>query len=152
MNTQIKTGHITVSYPKIARCIKTLVKIINPYSNESVEVEGIWDTGATGSAITKSVAKNLKLIPIGKMIVCGIHGAKEVNSYPIKIEPLGKADVDIAVMATECDELSADSSVGVLIGMDIISKGDFAVSNFNNSTIMSFRIPSLQTIDFGTSE
>ena len=34
------------------------------------------------------------------------------------------------------------------IGMDIISQGDFAVSNFNGTTVFTFRPPSKATIDF----
>jgi len=36
----------------------------------------------------------------------------------------------------------------MLIGMDIIGIGDFAVSNYNNKTIFSFRYPSKHKIDF----
>ena len=36
----------------------------------------------------------------------------------------------------------------VLIGMDIINRGDFAVSNRNGQTQFSFRIPSIESFDF----
>lgn len=36
----------------------------------------------------------------------------------------------------------------VLIGMDIITKGDLAISNFNQKTTFTFRIPSIETCDF----
>jgi hypothetical protein len=36
----------------------------------------------------------------------------------------------------------------VLIGMDIIGQGDFAVTNKDGKTVFSFRIPSLDRIDF----
>ena len=38
--------------------------------------------------------------------------------------------------------------VDVLIGMDIITQGDFIITNQSNKTVMSFRIPSLTTIDY----
>ena len=44
--------------------------------------------------------------------------------------------------------LGGFSDADVLIGMDIISQGDFAVTNFNQRTVFSFRVPSLETIDF----
>jgi hypothetical protein len=40
------------------------------------------------------------------------------------------------------------SSCDVLIGMDVIGLGDFAVTNFLNQTSFSFRIPSKERIDF----
>ena len=36
----------------------------------------------------------------------------------------------------------------VLIGMDIIGMGDFAVSNYCGKAVFYFRIPSVATIDF----
>jgi hypothetical protein len=36
----------------------------------------------------------------------------------------------------------------MLIGMDVITLGDFAVTNFNGKTMFSFRIPSMTEIDF----
>lgn len=36
----------------------------------------------------------------------------------------------------------------ILIGMDIISKGDFAVTNYNSKTVFTFRFPSVGCIDF----
>ena len=46
-----------------------------------------------------------------------------------------------------------DSEIGaqgidVLIGMDIISQGDFAISNYGGKTQFSFRIPSQEHIEF----
>jgi hypothetical protein len=37
---------------------------------------------------------------------------------------------------------------GAIIGMDIIRRGDFAITNANGKTKMSFRMPSLKAIDF----
>ena len=36
----------------------------------------------------------------------------------------------------------------VVIGMDVICNGDFAVTNKDGNTTFSFRIPSEETIDF----
>jgi hypothetical protein len=36
----------------------------------------------------------------------------------------------------------------ILIGMDIISAGDFVVTNYEGKTVFSFRIPSCECIDF----
>ena len=42
--------------------------------------------------------------------------------------------------------------IEVLIGMDIITKGDFAVSNRNGATTFSFRIPSVESFDFAAED
>ncbi|MBM3404783.1 MAG: hypothetical protein FJY10_07835 [Bacteroidetes bacterium] len=35
-----------------------------------------------------------------------------------------------------------------LLGMDIINMGDLAITNYQGKTVYSFRIPSVQAIDF----
>jgi hypothetical protein len=50
------------------------------------------------------------------------------------------------VLACECADIPG--GVGALIGMDIISKGDFSITNVNGLTCMSFRIPSMVIIDY----
>ena len=42
--------------------------------------------------------------------------------------------------------------IDVLIGMDIINRGDFAVSNRNGATSFSFRIPSVEDFDFAAED
>ena len=51
------------------------------------------------------------------------------------------------------DVIVNDSEIGsqgiiALIGMDIIQLGDFSVSNFNNKTFFSFRIPSKKHVNY----
>jgi hypothetical protein len=50
------------------------------------------------------------------------------------------------ILVTKAQELFC--GFDILIGMDIITFGDFAVSNFNKKTSFSFRIPSEAEIDF----
>ena len=47
----------------------------------------------------------------------------------------------------EVDALAGEQD-DVLIGMDIINLGDFAVSNVEGSTCFTFRMPSLEEFDF----
>jgi hypothetical protein len=133
----------------IARSIISSVEIKNIFSQDKVSTKGIWDTGATGSVITKSTASSLGLLPVKRTRVRGVHGYKEVNVYYVNIT-LNNKNITINTQVTECDELSTDNSVGMLIGMNIITMGDFAVTNFKGQTTMSFRVPSLQKIDFVT--
>jgi hypothetical protein len=92
------------------------------------------------------MARVLELKPVAVALVRGVHGVKEVNVYVVDVM-LDEAWITLNNV-TECDELSADESVGLLIGMDIITMGDFAITNYQGSTVMSFRVPSLQKIDF----
>ncbi|KAA6349879.1 hypothetical protein EZS27_002775 [termite gut metagenome] len=131
----------------IARNIVTPVEITNVFTKQKVSTKGIWDTGATNSVVTKSTAMALGLLSVGRARVRGAHGDKEVNVYYVNIT-LNNKNITLNTQVTECDELSPDKSVGMLIGMNIITMGDFAVTNYQSQTTMTFRVPSLQKIDF----
>ncbi|GHT44882.1 hypothetical protein AGMMS49965_21290 [Bacteroidia bacterium] len=138
---------LTKNNTDIANCIITSVEITNVASNSTISSQGIWDTGATSSVVTKSAASVLGLIPIGKAKVRGVHGVRDVNEYFVRIT-LDNKNITLQTSVTECDELSNDNSVGMLLGMNIITLGDFAITNYQGNTTMSFRVPSLQKIDF----
>ncbi|MBI2623199.1 MAG: hypothetical protein HYW65_01315 [Candidatus Liptonbacteria bacterium] len=46
------------------------------------------------------------------------------------------------------DNVPLDQQPQLLIGMDIISMGDFAVTHADGKTTLSFRVPSMTEIDF----
>jgi len=104
---------------------------------------GLWDTGATGSVISKAVVEKLKLQPIGMTRVLHANGESLVNVYVINLF-LPKQIAFQFVKVTE----GILSGLDLLIGMDIITYGDFAVSNIGGNTTFSFRIPSAKEIDF----
>jgi len=112
----------------------------------------IWDTGATHSAITKKVADDLGLKATGIVEVRYGDGKSSTNTYLVNISLPNKVMVP-HVRVTEVklipdDNISDDKQLQLLIGMDIIGLGDFAVTNVNGKTVFSFRIPSVEEIDF----
>ncbi len=127
--------------------IVTDIEIKNPFTGAILKTHAIWDTGATNTVVTEQTAQNVGLISIGKTNVAGVHGHKTVNRYFVNVT-LNNKSISLDLSVTECSALSSDGSIGVLIGMDIINRGDFAITNYNGNTIMSFRVPSIQEIDF----
>lgn len=138
---------LSKAYAGISDCIKTDVKISDPYTGKELNTLAIWDTGATNSVITKSKARELGLTEINRTIVNGVHGAKEVSVYAVKIT-LNNENISLTAYVTECEELSSNGDTGMLIGMNIISKGDFSISNFNGRTLMTFRVPSIRETNY----
>ena len=65
---------------------------------------------------------------------------------PQSVEEIGLPTRDIItdIMAMEFDSDEYD----VVIGMDVICNGDFAITNQDDKTTFSFRIPSEVEIDF----
>jgi hypothetical protein len=110
-----------------------------------IEKQALWDTGATNSILTAATVKELNLIPTGVTTVIHAGGTSQSNSYLVNFFlPNGVGVAGLIV--SECENIVGD--FGVIIGMDIIVKGDLAITNTNNKTWMSFRIPSTQHIDY----
>lgn len=107
---------------------------------------GIWDTGATSSVITKGFAEKVGLKPVGKTNTKGVHGIKTVNRYLINLY-LPNSLVIRGLPVSECETLN-NAQCAMLLGMDVIGLGDFAVTNYNAITAFSFRFPSVGEIDF----
>ena len=136
----------TKSYHYISSVIDIPVTITNLITETRVNSSAIWDTGATNSVITKALASKLGLNIVGYVDVNGVHGSKVTNQYFCKISL--NEDVEFSIPVTECEELSSDGSLEVLLGMDIITKGDFAITQKDGKTTMSYAYPSVHNIDF----
>ena len=109
------------------------------------EYKAIWDTGATRTVITRRVVENCNLKAIGMSRVRGVNDVRSAEAYLINIRLLNDVEFgNLRVIGTE--RLSGGANV--LIGMDIIGAGDFAVSNYEGRTTFTFRCPSQERIDF----
>lgn len=137
--TNILFSDVGVSYPFSSE------KHLDNMNSENVKkYSAIWDTGATKTAITSKVVNDLNLKPIGKAFVNHADGRSEQFVCLISLFLPNNAIVP-SVSVTEAKLLGNED---LLIGMDIIGMGDFAITNHNNKTTFSFRIPSLKEIDF----
>lgn len=106
--------------------------------------DAIWDTGATNSVITQAVVTACGLTPSGVTDVRHAAGKSEkVPTYLVNIGlPNGVGYTGVRV------SIGQFSGGDILIGMDIIGTGDFAVTNVNGVTKFSFRHPSIEDINF----
>ena len=86
----------------------------------------------------------MNLIPVGNTNISTANGIVAVNTYFVDFGlPNG---VTVKNVLVSCADLGDD--IDVLIGMDIIRHGDFAITNTNKKTTFSFRTPSIQEIDY----
>lgn len=103
----------------------------------------IWDTGAAITTISERVVKQLGLNAASSGVVNHVGGRSTYNTYFVDLLlPDGIAVQSLKVMdgvLNGCD---------VLVGMDIISMGNLAISNLNGETTLSFQIPADKVIDF----
>ncbi len=140
----------TVSYKELTNVLGSCAEISEAFHPASTspppphhKYNAIWDTGATGTAITQKVVDDCALKPIGMAIVQTAKGQIHTPVYLANIY-LPQRVCIYNLRVTLIDIRNAD----VLIGMDIISKGDFAISNKDGKTTFSFRVPSCDCIDF----
>ena len=144
-------GAFTLKFQKKEDCIVTESYIYAPIDLSNggqvrrVRIQrSLWDTGASVSLISSRVAKVLGLESIGKSGVSGYNEGIDVkDTYLIHIG-LPTRDIVTDIMAMEFDSDEYD----VVIGMDVICHGDLAITNQNDKTTFSFRIPSETEIDF----
>lgn len=111
----------------------------------SVKTTALWDTGATRSVLSSSLVTALALPPVGTTKVNHAGGTGSSPTYLVNFMlPNG---VGIAgVLVTEFPAFAG--SFESIIGMDIISRGDFALTHANGKSCMSFRIPACEEIDY----
>ena len=144
-------GAITRRFQEKVDCIVTecyVYAATNLTRGDSVKrvkiMRSLWDTGASVSLISARVAKVWGLTSIGKSGVSGYNEGIDVkDTFLIHLGlPTGDIVTNIMAMEFESDEYD------VVIGMDVICNGDLAITNKDDKTTFSFRIPSEQEIAF----
>ena len=105
--------------------------------------DALWDTGATNCVISQAVVDSCGLTPISRTIVTGVNTTEETDVYLVNIQ-LPNSVQFVGLRVTKGNLRGED----IIIGMDVITQGDFAVSSYNGVTKFSFRLPSEEHIDF----
>lgn len=123
--------------------VKVLPADIQNQEKFNLNWKAIWDTGATNSVITQKIVDELELKPVSMITCIGVDGPYDTFCYYIDLY-LPNYVAMKKLLVSQGKLVNGD----MLIGMDVIGRGDFAVSNFNNQTVFSFRIPSKQKTDY----
>lgn len=143
----------TLDYKGLAESLQTPCGICEGISVEDLskrvnhppvtQVTAIWDTGAEMSSVSETIIQSMGLVPVGRARNYTAGGEIDVNIYVINI--LLPCDVNFAMIPVTGNDLG---DADMLIGMDIISQGDFSITNVGGMTTFSFRIPSIERIDY----
>jgi len=148
----MKAVPFTISFPTVEGSITTDCKISAAFDAQQepdavhpdfLPFKAIWDTGAMRSSISSAVVHKLGLIPYGFARVFHADGESMQSTYLVNVLLPNKIEVK-TVRVTEAKMTDID----VLIGMDIISLCDFAITSANGITTFSFETPSVMNIDF----
>ncbi len=96
----------------------------------------VWDTGATNTLVSSQVVEALGLVPVEQSLVEGVGGIVASSVYRISVY-LADNIVFKNVKAL-CSDIG---DYDLVVGMDIIAQGDFAVSHNKGQVCFSFRYP-----------
>lgn len=144
MTQDIEPTALTIRIPQSGREFSCEVAVCEAFDPDSGGVHppwssytGIWDTGASGSVITRRVIENLGLQSVDRAPVSTAAGVRESDVYLVNIALPSQVGFK-GLRVTEGDILGVD----VLIGMDIICLGDFAITHESEGDlVMSYRTP-----------
>jgi predicted aspartyl protease len=141
--SKLKSLAFRVEYNSGVRAIKTYVNLYNissPPSNNGIHIEAVWDTGATNSVITSYIAQQLMLSPIDTTRIIGVNDDEPVTAAVALVHILLPNNGLIPSRRVTIVK-KIGGGVQMLMGMDIISLGDFLISNAGRKTAFSFVIP-----------
>ena len=97
----------------------------------------IWDTGATSSMVSRSIAKKLNLRRTGKVQISGVHGIADTNTYIVDLHFANGFKIT-GLPVSEADD---GGGFDVLIGMDVISQGKLIVDGTGDGCQIAFAFP-----------
>ena len=133
---QIPYSAFTMRYDGLASVLVREMIIQNVYNNKSIKCRAIWDTGAEKTTIIQEIANNIECIATDQILTKGVGSEpKKVNVYDVSVIDIGTK------FRIKNIPVASTSSIGggdVLIGMDIISLGDLAITNQDKKTHLLF--------------
>jgi SEC-C motif/gag-polyprotein putative aspartyl protease len=150
--SQLQTKSFTLEANGILRVLQTdvwMAQVADPKAagpGNFKKYTAIWDTGATNTVLTQKVVDECGLKPIGMTVAHGVQGQHTTEVYLVSVGlPNG-----VAFRSVRVTKGNLGGAVDVLIGMDMITRGDFAITHHNGNTCFTFRYPSMEKIDFNS--
>lgn len=134
-------------YPHIENqiLIECYLSLPGDGAKETDALKALWDTGAMCTCVSLAKAQELGLTQVNTTQVMGANNEPfDAPVYIVKLR-MGKFELPIIqVIGLPMENTGHE----VIIGMDIISRGDLAITNYLGRTTITFREPSLETIDY----
>ena len=114
-------------------------------SSSNPPVQALWDTGASRTCISDALAASLNLLPDGQTeVTVADSNTRLSNEYCVQIT-MGKFTLPFIRV---CELPMQNSGHDVIIGMDFMSKGDLSITNYKGKTVLTFREPSICSINY----
>lgn len=134
----IKECKYTVEFDKIVNEIITNATIMYERRKYLRSYRALWDTGSTHTNVSKDVASKLGLKAVDKGTLDTPAGQIQCNIY--KVDIILDSNVSINNVRVFESEIGSQD-IDLLIGMDVIQRGEFIISNSEGKTKFSFSMP-----------
>jgi len=141
----MKYKALTIKAPEIVRSI--ILPVIASQSEirchqfgiEKIQADvyALIDTGATNTSISNRLAASLNLKAVEQCKVAAAGGIHIANVYSIEISIKDM----IKFTNIKAAEFIKNDKFDIIIGMDILTLGDLAITNHDYRTVVSFRVP-----------
>ena len=146
-----KRTALTYTHSGLVDAILTPVDLFSDLYDDitSYSTNALWDTGAMLSVVSPEIAKKLNLDIVDTIQIVGINGESlaEVSVISLRF-PNGATIKDIRVAICS---MSPENEM--IIGMDVITQMDIAITNGGGQTQFSFAIPPFEKrIDFSSKD
>lgn len=107
----------------------------------SARVRALWDTGCSQSVVSSRVAEFLRLRPHTTQRLCSPFGGSAVCDV-VKVRIcIVLGGIRIPVDAAINPSPNSDPDCDITLGLDFITKGDFAISHDGETLCLSFCYP-----------
>ena len=125
-NKKIPHLAFSIQYKGLAKELVSESEIENPLNKQRKKYKAIWDTGATHTVITPKVLSELSLTIVDTTTIIGVNSKTEDIQVALFNLLLPN---NVSIKQTRGAVCSIGGDADILIGMDIIKFGDFAISN-----------------------
>jgi predicted aspartyl protease len=134
-----KHASLTYKYDGLVDAIFTPVELFCDVYDESPGclTNALWDTGAMLSVISPEIVTKLNLDVVDTIQIAGINGDSTAEVAIVSIRfPNGALIKDVRVVICK---MAPNNEM--IIGMDVITQMDIAITNGNNQTQFDFVTP-----------
>ena len=108
-------------------------------------MKALWDTGACCTCIATSVAQEMGLVKVNERELIGADNKPFMADVFCVRLTMGHFVIGFIEV---CGIPMSGKAENMIIGMDVITKGDLSITNYQGKTVLTFREPSLETIDY----
>ena len=130
-------GHFSISLGSLADEIVTECEFVSLDQQRRVKaIRAMWDTGSNATILSTKLVSELRPDHFGQGGMTGIGGESEGDTYLMHVSlPTGDIITYQEVYEANLGDYDA------IIGMDIITRGNFHLDCIKGETLFSFELP-----------